>query len=151
MTIGAMFVWVSSRIWEGRLHAGGLRRVIIIHQREPLTGGMEVGYGIDGSHAAMVAPMQAHGESRWDLLVVRSAYASAAFVASLFVASLWVSEWGTSWDLGTTGSGARIARTRGGTRRSSLGQSTRCCTAAPSPRGGDERICVRVSVIISYP
>ncbi len=39
-------LWES---WEGRLHPGGLRSGDQLpHQGEPLTGSMEVGFGIDG-------------------------------------------------------------------------------------------------------
>jgi len=104
--------------------------------------------GLMASHAAMVAPMQAATEiSLGILLVIGLLTRPAAFVAFLFLTSLWVSEWGTSWIWNywfrcSHRSDSRWdAQVEPGHRRVAG-------AAASASRGGDERICVRVSVII---
>src|SRR3989442_15799620 len=93
---------------------------------------MEVGYGIDGepcghgsSHAG------GYGDLAGDPAGHRSADASSRFCRVPVPREPVGLGMGHVVDLGTTGSGARIARTRGGTRRSSLGHRRVAGTAAP--------------------
>ena len=105
--------------------------------------------GIMASHAALAAPMQAATEiSVGILLVIGLLTRPVAFVAFLFLGSLWMSELGTSWiwellvpalaSLGlAVGRAGRV-----------WGIDALLARRNPSSPCGDERICVRVSVII---
>jgi len=131
MTIGTMFVWV---FFENLGKVATPRRATqgdqLLHQVEPLTGGLEVGSGFMSSHAAMIAPGKRRWNCPWDTVGHRTAHASGRLVAFLFLGSLGSRNWARH-GFGTTGSGARIARTRGGTRRSCLGHRRVAGTAAP--------------------
>src|SRR6266849_2217543 len=117
---------------EGRLHPGGLRRGDqLLYQSEPLTGGMEVGYGTDGkpcshggSHAGGDGDLAGNPAGHW------STYASSRLCRIPLPGQPLGLGMGYVMDLGTTGSGARIARTRSGTRRSCLGHRRVAGTAA---------------------
>src|SRR6266446_7175731 len=93
---------------------------------------MEVGYGIDGkpcghggSHAGGDGDLAGNPAGHW------STYTSSRLCRIPVPGQPLGLGMGHVMDLGTTGSGARIARTRGGTRRSSLGHRRVAGTAAP--------------------
>src|SRR5258707_15426342 len=93
---------------------------------------MEVGYGTDGkscghggSHAGGDGGLAGNPAGHW------STYASSRFCRFPVPRRPLGLGVGHVMDLGTTGSGARIAWARGGTRRSSLGYRRVAGTAAP--------------------
>src|SRR6266852_4321633 len=118
---------------EGRLHPGGLRRGDqLLHQGEPLTGGMEVGSGIDGKpcgHGG--ARASGDGALRGNTACYWPAHAPGCPYSFSVPWQPLGHGIGYVLDLGTPGSRARIARTRGGTRRSCLGHRRIAGTAAP--------------------
>ena len=148
LTIGAMFVWVFFENLGKGLYSpagyAGLINYYIKSSHSPAAWKWIM--GLTASHAALAAPMQATAEiSLGILLLIGLLTRPVAFVAFLYLGSLWVSEWGTSWIwelLVPVLASLGLAQVE-------LGASTRCWPGgAPRPHGGDERICVRVSVII---
>ena len=131
VTVGAMFVWVFfENLGKGLYSPSAYSDLINYYiQKGHSPAAWKAVMALAASHAHMAAPMQAATEITLGILLVTGLVTRpAAFVAFLFLGSLWVSELGTS----TTGSGGRIARTRGGTRRSCLGRRRVAGTAAPS-------------------
>src|SRR5947209_124689 len=151
LTIGAMFVWVFfENLGKGLYNPAGYASLInyyIKASHSPAAWKWVLGFM--ASHAAMAAPTQAATEiSLGILLVIGLLTRPAAFVAFLFLGSLWVSEWGTSWIWELLVPFSHRSDSRWDAQVEP-GASTRCLHGgAPRPRGGDERTCVRVSVII---
>src|SRR6266852_9010792 len=88
------------------------------------------------------------GTFHWDTAGHRPAYASSRLRRIPLPRQPLGLGIGYVMDLGTTGSGRRIIRARGGTRRSCVGYRRVAGTAAPGVPVVVIRICVRVSVII---
>jgi len=107
---------------------------------------MEVGYGLMQA-MGMALHAGGDGESRWESCCYRLLARPAAFCRIPVPSSLWVSEWGTSWTWNYWFGGSHRSGSRWGAR-SSLGHRRVAGRRRPRPRGGDERICVRVSVIL---
>src|SRR5215469_7129546 len=128
VTIGAMFVWVFfENLGKGAYTPAGYAGVINYYIKASHSpAAWKWLLGMMAGHAAMAAPMQAALEISLGMLLVIGLFARpAAFVAFLDFGM------GHVVDLGTTGSRARIARARGGTRRSSLGHRRVADTATP--------------------
>src|SRR5215469_15320743 len=118
---------------KGPLQSGGLRWADqLLHQVEPLTGGMEVDNGIAGKPCG---PGGSHagddGDLAGDPAGHRSAYPPSRLCRIPVPREPLDFGMGHVMDLGTTGSGARLARTRGGTRGTSLGHRRVASPAAP--------------------
>jgi len=146
-----MFVWVFfENLGKGGYTPAGYAGVINYYIKSSHSpAAWKSVMGLMASHAAMVAPMQAATEiSLGILLVVGLLTRPAAFVAFLLPGQPVGLGMGPLPGFGTTGSGARIGSDLRWTGRSSLGHRRIAGTGRPSSRGGDERICVRVSVII---
>src|SRR5262245_61182560 len=93
---------------------------------------MEVGDGFDVKPCCRGSPhAAADGDLAGNRAGHRSAYASSRLCRLPVPREPLGLGMGHVMDLGTTGPGARIARTRGGTRRSSLGHRRATGTAAP--------------------
>src|SRR5215469_10551496 len=100
---------------------------------------MEVGYGINGKPCGYGSSLAGGDRDlAGDPACHWSTYASGCLCRIPIPRQPLGLGMGHIMDLGTTGSGARIARARGGTRRSSLGNRRLAGTAAP-----------RVSVVVS--
>jgi hypothetical protein len=60
VTIGAMLVWVFSKIWGRTLSTGRLRGPDqLLHQGESVPGCVEGCYGLAASHASLLLPCRA--------------------------------------------------------------------------------------------
>ncbi len=125
LTIGAMFVWVFfENHGKGSLHPGGLRRSDqLLHQGEPLPGCVEGSDGPGGkprrdggSYAGLDRDLSRYPAPH------RSAYPAGRVGG--FLVSWQPLDFGVGHvvDLGTAGSGARVAWTRYRARRPEMGR-----------------------------
>ena len=125
VTIGAMFVWVFfENLGKGLYTPAGYAGLINYYIKASHSPAVwKSVMGLAASHAAMAAPMQAMTEiSLGDPARHRSAYPTGR-ICGLSV-SRQPLDFGVGHlvDLGTAGSGARIARARYRTRRPEMGR-----------------------------
>ncbi len=134
VTIGAMFVWVFfENLGKGLYTAGGLCGADqLLHQGKSLASCMESGYGPDGKPCGDGRSHAGATEISMGILLVYWFAHAAGCVCRIPVPRQPLDVGiGHVVDLGATGSGARLARTRDGTRRTCLGHRCVAGTAAP--------------------
>ncbi len=153
LTIGAMFVWVFfENLGKGVYTPAGYAGLINYYIKSSHSpAAWKAVMALAASHAAMAAPMQAITEiSLGNPAGRRSAYASGCFCRISVPRQPLGVRMGNGVDMGTAGSGARVACAGGGACRSNVGHRRVAGAAAGRPRrGGDlSEDRVRVSVII---